>query len=221
MRPGQASMLEMKAYLEEIIEHRRREPQDDLITLLVQAEEEGDRLTVDEMVVMVIAVLVGGNNSTAHLLGNAIVTLARYPEQRERLRQNPELARTAVEEVLRFESPVQTTSRVAKEDIEIGGHIIPTGANVNVLLASANRDEAHFPEPDVFDVARQPNRHLDFAHGPHFCLGSTLARNVAQVAVLSVVQRLDNLELVNDAVEWAPGFAFRHPRTLPLSFTPA
>ena len=219
MRQGQVSMFEMKMYLEAIIEQRRNEPQDDLITLLVQAEEEGDRLTVDEMVVMVIAVLVGGNNSTAHLLGNAIATLARYPEQRERIKANPELTRTAVEEVLRFESPVQTTSRVAKEDIEIGGQLIPTGADINVLLASANRDDAHFPEPDVFDVARQPNRHLDFAHGPHFCLGSALARNVAQVAVLSIIERLDNLSLVNDTVEWAPGFAFRHPKSLPVTCT--
>lgn len=221
MRQGQVSMLEMKVYLEAIIEQRRRHPQDDLITQLVQAEEEGDRLTVDEMVVMVIAVLVGGNNSTAHLLGNAIVTLARHPEQRVRLKDDPQLIRTAVEEVLRFESPVQTTSRVAKEDIELGGQVIPAGANINVLFASANRDEAHFPDPDTFDVGRQPNRHLDFAHGPHFCLGSALARNVAQVAVLSVVQRCDNLQLVNDTVEWAPGFAFRHPKSLPVTFTPA
>lgn len=219
MRQGQESMLEMKAYLEAIIEQRRSDPQDDLITLLVEAEEEGDRLSVDEMVVMVIAVLVGGNNSTAHLLGNAVLSLARYPEQRARIKANPELARTAVEEVLRFESPVQTTSRVAKEDIELGGQVIPAGANVNVLFASANRDEAHFPDPDTFDVGRQPNRHLDFAHGPHFCLGSALARNVAQVAVVSIVERLNNLQLVNDTVEWASGFAFRHPKTLPVTFT--
>lgn len=221
MRQGQASMFEIKAYLEAIIEQRRREPQDDLITLLVQAEEEGDRLTDEEMVVMVIAVLVGGNNSTAHLLGNAIYTLARFPEQRERIKQNPDLVRTAVEEVLRFESPVQTTSRVAKEDIELGGHTIPAGANVNVLFASANRDEAHFADPERFDPARQPNRHLDFAHGPHFCLGSALARNVAQVAMASIIARCDNLALASDTPDWAPGFAFRHLRTLPVTFTPS
>ncbi|HUG16874.1 MAG TPA: cytochrome P450 [Thermomicrobiales bacterium] len=216
MRQGQASMLEMKAYLEGVIEQRRRSPQEDLISELVMAEEQGDRLSVEEMVVMVIAILVGGNNSTAHLIGNAILTLLRQPEAAASLRERPELSRTTMEEVLRFESPVQATSRVATEAIEVGGQTIGAGDNVSLLFGSANRDEAQFPAPDVFDVARSPNRHLTFAHGPHFCLGSALARNVSQIAVLSIVTRFPEMRLVNDEVEWNEGFSFRSVKRLPV-----
>jgi hypothetical protein len=218
MRRGQDSMLEMKSYLEEIIEQRRREPREDLLTELVHAEEAGDQLSMNEMVVMVVAILIGGNNSTAHLIGNSILTLIRHPEARERLRAEPDLIRPAIEEVMRYESPVQTTSRVALEPIELGGQSIQQGDNVNLMIAAANRDPDQFDDPDSFIIDRRPNRHLTFAHGPHFCLGSALARNVAQLAVLSVVQRCDDLRLVSDEIEWAPGFAFRHARTLPVTF---
>ena len=221
MRRGQASMLEMKAYLEAVIEERRRAPSEDLITMLVTVEEAGDRLTVDEMVVMIIALLVGGNNSTAHLIGNAVLTLARYPEELARVRQNPALTRTAIEEVLRFESPVQATTRVARERIELGGRTIEDGDGITVLFGSANRDEAQFLEPERFDVARQPNRHLTFAHGAHFCLGAALARAEAQAAVRAVIQRCAGLELASPDVAWLPGFAFRGPKALPVRFRPA
>jgi pimeloyl-[acyl-carrier protein] synthase len=176
MRQGQASMLAMKAYLEEVIAARRKEPREDLITMMIEAEEAGDRLTTDEMVVMCIALLVGGNNSTAHLIGNAILTLARHPEAIAQLRANPALIRPAIEEVMRYDSPVQATSRVAREPIEVGGQTIDAGQNIYVLFGSANRDEAQFPDPTRFDIARAPNRHLTFAHGPHFCLGAAVAR---------------------------------------------
>lgn len=219
MRQGQASMLEMKAYLETVIEERQREPREDLLTELVLAEEAGDRLSMNEMVVMIVALLVGGNNSTAHLIGNSTLTLLRHPEELERLRAEPDLIRTTIEEVMRFESPVQATSRVVKDaDIEIGGQTLRPGDNVSLLIASANRDAAHFSELDRFDITRRPNRHLTFAHGPHFCLGSALARNVAQVAVLTLVQRCEGLRLVEDEVTWAPGFSFRHPRKLEVTF---
>ena len=175
MRQGQASMLEMKAYLEEIIAARRVEPRDDLITQLVQAEEQGDRLTTDEMVIMVVAILVGGNNSTAHAIGNAVLTLLRQPAAVEQLRADPGLIRTAFEEVLRFESPVQSTSRVASEALELHGQTLGARDNVHLLIGSANRDEAQFPDPTRYDPTRQPNRHLTFAHGPHFCLGTSVA----------------------------------------------
>lgn len=221
MRRGQASMLEMKAYLEEIIAERRRSPQEDLLTELVHAEEAGDRLTTNEMVVMVVAILIGGNNSTAHLIGNSVLTLIRHPEALERLLAEPELIRPALDEVMRYESPVQTTSRVALEPIELRGQTIEAGANVNLMIAAANRDPRQFDDPDTFVIDRRPNRHLTFAHGPHFCLGSALARNVAQIAVLSLFQRCRNLRLVSDDVQWAPGFAFRHAKRLPVTFDPA
>jgi pimeloyl-[acyl-carrier protein] synthase len=217
MRQGQASMLEMKAYLEEVIEQRRRKPEEDLISELVMAEEQGDRLSVDEMVVMVIAILVGGNNSTAHLIGNAILTLLRHPESAKQLREYPGLIRPAIEEVMRFESPVQATSRVATEDMAFGGQMIRAGDNVSMLFGSANRDEEQFPEPDRFHIERHPNRHLTFAHGAHFCLGSALARNVAQIAVLSIMQRYPDMRLVSPDVDWNEGFSFRSVRRLPVS----
>lgn len=221
MRQGQASMLEMKAYLEDIIAARREEPRDDLITYLVQAEEEGDRLSTGELVIMIIALLVGGNNSTAHLIGNAIFTLARQPEALEQLRANPDMIATAVEEVLRFESPVQATSRVARDTIEIGGQTIEPGQGISLLFGSANRDERQFPNPDELNLARKPNRHLTFAHGPHFCLGSAIARAEAQIAVQTVVQRCVGLELVSDDADWQEGFSFRGLKHLPVRFTPA
>jgi cytochrome P450 len=217
MRRGQASMLAMKAYLEEIIEQRRREPADDVITMLVQAEEAGDRLTNDEMVVMVVAILVGGNNSTAHLIGNAILTLLRQPEALARLREDPSLIRPAIEEVMRFESPVQSTSRVAKEAIEIAGQTIEPGSNIHVLLASGNRDEAQFPDPTEYIIDRSPNRHLTFAHGPHYCLGTSLARTITQTAVLSLLTRFPDLRLASETPDWNDGFSFRSLKTLPVT----
>jgi hypothetical protein len=216
MRQGQASMLAMKEYLEEIIEQRRREPADDVITMLVQAEEAGDRLTNDEMVVMVVAILVGGNNSTAHLIGNVMLTLLRHPEALARLRNDPSLIRPAIEEVMRYESPVQATSRVAKEPIDLAGQTIEPGSNVHVLLASGNRDEAQFPDPDQYIIDRSPNRHLTFAHGPHYCLGTSLARTITQTATLSLLTRFPDLRLASDTPEWNDGFSFRSLKTLPV-----
>ena len=218
MRQGQVDMLEMKAYLEEVIEARRSDPRDDLLTLLVQAEDGGDRLSNDELVVMCVALLIGGNNSTAHLIGNVILTLLRQPAALEALRQDPSLVRGTVEEVLRFESPVQATSRVATEDFDLHGETIRAGDNISLLIGSANRDPRQFPDADTFDPRRHPNRHLTFAHGPHFCVGSALARNTAQIAVQTVVQRLGDLEMVESEPHWAPGFSFRHLATLPVTF---
>ena len=220
MRQGQAAMLETKEYMESVITERRREPREDLISELIAVEEAGDRLTTEEMVVMIISLLVGGNNSTAHLIGNTVLMLAREPEALAELRADPHLIRSTIEEVMRFECPVQTTSRVAAERIEIGGQVIEAGQNIFLVLASANHDEAHFPDPDRFDIHRHPNRHLDFAHGPHFCLGAPIARAEAQIAVSAVVQHCAGLSLVSDQVEWLDGFSFRGPKRLPMRFQP-
>jgi len=221
MRQGQLSMLEMRAYLAGTIAARRQEPRDDLITELVQAEEQGDRLSEDELFGMCVALLVGGNNSTAHLIGNAILTFIRHPEALEQVRADPELIRTAVEEVMRFESPVQATSRVVKERMEFRGATFEAGQGVVVLFGSGNRDGDQFPDPDRFDITRQPNRHLTFAHGPHFCLGASIARTVSQVGILTTIQRCADMQLVEDRVEWLEGFAFRGPKRLPITFRPA
>ena len=122
--------------------------------------------------------------------------------------------------MLRFESPVQATSRVAREEIRLGGQTIEAGQGIGLLFGAANRDEAQFADPDRFDIARQPNRHLTFAHGPHFCLGAAIARAEAQVAVLTVVQRCEGLRLATDEVDWLEGFSFRGPKALPVTFAP-
>ena len=218
MRQGQKSMLEMKAYLEVVIEQRRYDPQDDLITELVQAEAQGDRLSLDELIGMCVALLVGGNNSTAHLIGNAILTFARRPEALAQLLAQPDLIGLATEEVMRYDSPVQATSRVVKETMDFHGETFAAGQGIVVLFGSGNRDEAQFSNPTTFEMTRQPNRHLSFGHGPHYCLGVSVARTVAQVGILALLQRCQNLKLVNKQIEWLPGFAFRGPHALPITF---
>lgn len=220
MRQGQQSMVEMRDYLAGIIAARRRGPRDDLISELIAAEEGGDRLSEDELFAMCVALLVGGNNSTAHLIGNAILTLIRHPESLARILANPELIRPAVEEVMRYESPVQATSRVVKERMVYGGQTFEAGQGVVVLFGSGNRDPEQFPDADRFDITRQPNRHLTFAHGPHFCLGASIARTVTQVGILATIQRCADLRLVDEDVAWLEGFAFRGPRSLRVTFRP-
>lgn len=218
MRQGQKAMLEMRDYLEVIIEQRRRDPQDDLITELVQAEAEGDRLTRDELFGMCVALLVGGNNSTAHLIGNAILTLIRHPDALAQLLAQPELIAPATEEVMRYDSPVQVTSRIVKETMNFHDERFEAGQGIVVVFGSGNRDEAQFPNPDVFDMMRQPNRHLSFAHGPHYCLGVSIARTVSQVGILALLQRCRNMKLVSEKIDWLPGMAFRGPHILPVTF---
>lgn len=221
MRQGQKSMLEMKEYLEVIIEQRRVDPQDDLISELVQAEAEGDRLSLDELFGMCVALLVGGNNSTAHLIGNAILTFVRHPQALAQLLEQPDLIALATEEVMRYDSPVQATSRVVKEDMEFQGENFEAGQGIVVLFGSGNRDETQFPNPTHFEMTRQPNRHLTFAHGPHYCLGVSIARTVAQVGILALLQRCRHIKLISEQIEWLPGFAFRGPHTLPITFRTA
>lgn len=217
MRQGQASMLEMRAYLEAIIDERRREPREDLISELVAAEEAGDRLSTEELVIMVVALLVGGNNSTAHLIGNAALTLLHRPDVVAQLRDDPALVRTAIEEVLRWESPVQATSRVVRDEpIALAGREMAVGDSVHLLIGSANRDPAQFPNSDIYDPARRPNRHLTFGGGPHFCLGSSTARAIAQTAILALVERFPDARLASDDVRWQEGFSFRSVVSLPV-----
>lgn len=218
MRQGQKSMLEMKDYLETIIDQRRIEPQDDLITELVEAEAEGDRLSPDELFGMCVALLVGGNNSTSHLIGNAILTFIRHPAALEQLLANPELIGPATEEVMRYDSPVQATSRIVKETMDFKGTTFEAGQGIIVLFGSGNRDEAQFENPTKFDMARQPNRHLTFAHGAHYCLGVSIARTVSQIGIFTILERCRNLQLVDEKIEWLPGFAFRGPHRLPVTF---
>ena len=188
-----------RGYFLELIEERRRRPGDDLLSALVEAEEEGDRLTEEEMVAMVTLLFVAGHETTVNLIGNGLNALLRRPDQRDRLAADPSLVPTAVEEMLRFDPPVQLTGRNAVVDVELDdGFTIAQGQQVITLLAAANRDADVFDDPDRFDVGRQANRHLSFGGGIHHCLGAPLARVEGQVAVASLLRRFPKVELADD-----------------------
>src|SRR5262245_16528812 len=171
-------------YLRRLFQLRRADPQDDLITALVQAEEAGDALSEDELLGMVFLLLVAGHETTVNLIGSGTLALLQHPEQLDLLRRNPTLIKPAIEELLRYTSPVDiATERFAREDITIGEVTIPRGEQVLAVLGSANRDEQQFTNPDTLDITREPNKHLAFGHGIHFCLGAPLARLEGQVAV--------------------------------------
>ncbi len=193
---------ELSSYLRDLVEERRDQPRDDLLTGLIQAEEEGERLTEAEMISTIFLILFAGNETTTNLIGNGILALLRHPEQLERLRANPDLMRTAIEELLRFDGPVQLTTRFATESIKIDDHTIEAGDHVEFVLGAANRDPEQFPEPDRLDLGRRPNRHIGFGHGIHFCLGAPLARAEGQIAITKIVDRFPDLALVDENIEW-------------------
>lgn len=208
-------------YIRKLVKTKRTNPQDDMITALVQAEEAGDRLSEDELVAMIFLLLVAGHETTVNLIANGTVALLQYPDQLERLIAEPELIKPAVEELLRFAPPLDTaTERFAREDISVAGTTIPAGSLVFAVLNSANRDEQQFPEADQLNIARDPNRHLSFGLGVHFCLGSSLARLEAQTAINSLLQRTKDLRLAVPAEElkWRRGPILRGMQALPLLF---
>ncbi len=191
---------ELIAYLEPIIEQRRRAPREDLLSTLVQAEEEGERLTAEELLAFAILLLVAGNETTTNLIGNGTLALVRNPEQRDLLASDLELVPAAVEEFLRYDSPVQGLVRFAAADAIVGGQPIAKGDTVLVMVAAANHDERHFPNPDELDVRREGStRHIAFGLGPHFCLGAPLARLEAEVAFRALLGRFPSLQGTEDA----------------------
>jgi len=208
---------ELGAYLEEWAAARRRAPQDDLLSALVAARDEREALDDDELVSTVGLLLAAGHETTANLIGNGVVALLRHPETRAGLRARPELLPTAVEELLRFDPPVQLTSRLATQDLEIAGVRIPQGAELELHLASANRDPEVFPHPDALDLARGDNRHLSFGHGHHFCLGAALARLEGEVALGVLLRRFPDLALRDEPLVWRPGNVLRGLERLPVS----
>ena len=189
-------------FLRELIARKRREPADDILTGLIEAEEGGDRLTEDEIVAMLFLLIIAGYETTAHLITNMVLELLRHPAQLARLREDPSLIDSAVEEGLRYCGPVQGTKLAwASEDVTRHGVLIPKGAPVEPILGAANRDPAVFDDPETFDIGRSPNRHLGFSHGNHFCLGAHLARLEARVALGNLIARNPNLRLAVDPSE--------------------
>jgi len=196
---AQGSLDAMHAYTVDVIAARTRKPEDDLISALVSVEEQGDRLSPDELFGIVQVLLIAGQETTTHLIGNGLYTLLAHPDELARLRSAPALIGHAVDECLRYDSPVQVRTRVATGDFALGRQSIRAGQTLFLLLGAASRDPRVFADPDRFDAGREPNHHLAFGHGIHYCLGHALARLEARIALGTLIARLPGLRLDPDA----------------------
>ncbi|HTO71113.1 MAG TPA: cytochrome P450 [Myxococcota bacterium] len=213
---------ELGAYFKTLVEERRREPREDLLSGLVAAELEGSHLSFDEMLQMLILLLVAGNETTTTLIGNMVLTLLAHPEELAAVRADPERVPTAIEEVLRFSSPVQMDPRCATADTELCGQKIGKGTIVITWLGSANRDDSTFREPERFDTARRENRHLAFGFGTHYCLGSNLARLEAQTALRVLLRRTRGFRLAtSEPLPLHKSIVFRSFTKIPVELEPA
>lgn len=215
-RAAQDALVAMTEFFRKTVADRRRNKGSDLISLLIDIEEEGEALTEEELYAQCIALLFAGHETTRNLIANGMYTLLQNPEQTAELRQNPEMIRSAVEELLRFESPVQFTARVLKEKMEVCGQPIPRGWSVLCMLGAANRDPKQFKEPNQLNLKRLNNQHLAFGAGPHFCIGNQLARLEGQVAIITLVNRFPKMKLVGPRPEWVDTFGLRGLKALPV-----
>lgn len=215
---GNLAIEEMYAYFRDLIAARRQSPQEDLISAWIRVEEEGDLLTEQEILVNSCLLLFAGHETTTNLLGTGMLNLLRYGDQLIRLRENPALLESAVEEMLRFDSPVQMVTRLAKADFVVMGKQINKGDPIYIVLGSANRDRRHFNDPERFDISQRDSRHLAFGYGEHFCLGSSLARLEAKVVFEQVLAFFPSLSVATDQVEWKPDIMNRGLKSLPIAF---
>jgi len=215
-------IADMGQYFSQLAEERRRHPREDLLTGLVQAEVEGSKLTREEMLQMLTLLLVAGNETTTTLIGNAALDLLDHPDQLARLRRELDLIPSAIEEVLRYSSPVQMDPRCAKRRVELHGHAIEPNEIIVCWLGSANRDEEVFTDPERFDITRDDNRHLSFGFGPHYCLGANLARLEAQVAIRTLLTRTRSFARTGTGpLPLHPSIVFRGVTRLPVHLVPA
>ena len=208
-------------YLRRFLRNRRRDLRDDLTSALIRAEEAGDKLSEDELLAMVFLLLIAGHETTVNLIGTGMLALLEHPDQMDKLRQNPSMIKTAVEELLRYASPVfMSTERHAREDLNIQGVTIPRGGMTLGVIGSANRDETVFENADVLDIAREPNKHLSFGQGIHFCVGAPLARLEAQIAINTLLRRMPDLHLsvTPNVLRWRPSIFLRGLEKLPAAF---
>jgi cytochrome P450 len=218
MERAAASLAELTEYLTRLSDERRRRPQSDLLTALVQAVEHGERLTQEELTANVIILLSAGHETTSNLIGNGLLALLRNPDQMLRLRERPARAASAVEEMMRYDNPVQIAYRSAAEDVELGGKLIRKGQVVNSFLGAGNRDPERYSEPDRFNITRKEGRHLGLGLGIHFCLGAPLVRLEAQVAFTSLIRRFPELRLAAADLEWQEHPIFRGVKSLPVAW---
>ena len=213
------AMLTFTAYLVPLFEERRRAPRADLISTLVAAEEAGDRLGADELLTTVILLLVAGHETTMNLIGNGLLALLRHPDQLALLRTRPDLTPSAVEELLRYDSPVRRAVRIALDDASVDGQQVRAGEQVIAMLDAANHDPTVFPSPDKLDITRDARRHVAFGAGAHYCLGAALAGAEAQIALDALIA-LPNLELAIDEPQWRSLETLHAPESLPVTFRP-
>ena len=211
-------MERAREFFRAALAERRRERTDDLLSALLDVSEQSDRLTEDELLANAVLVLAGAHETTTNLIGNAMVALLRQPDQLRVLRDLPSLMDTAVEEFLRYDSPVQYLARTVGEEMTLEGRTLRQGEGVLLALGAANRDPDQFAEAETLDISRRENRHLSFGHGPHYCLGAALARMEASLALETLLRRAPGLRLATDTLDWQPSFAFRGLKSLPVEF---
>lgn len=212
-------LSEMDAYFRAIVRDRRgAKARDDIIGGLVAAEEDGRALSEDELVATAVLILFAGHETTANLIGNGLLALLKHPGEIARLRAQPQLAATAIEELLRYDSPAASVTRVAKQTVEYGGRRIAAGDRLFLMINSANRDGEQFPDPDRLDVGRADNRHIAFGYGPHYCIGAPLARLEGQIAFTRLLARLGDIALEEAPLEWSDNLVLRGAKAIPLCF---
>jgi cytochrome P450 len=223
--PGRAALMlktieEMTAYFRARLREQERQPTAGVINALLTAEVDGDRLTEEEVIANSIITMTGGQDTTTNLIGNGLLSLLRNPSELARLRADPSLMPPAIEELLRYESPIQYTTRLAPDDVEIGGRMIHKRQAVIALMGAANRDPNQFPDPDRLDIGRRENRHVAFSWGAHYCFGAPLARLEGRIALTAILSRLPNLALEPTTLVWRRNIAFRGLEALPVTFDP-
>jgi cytochrome P450 len=214
MAQGNQMAVDFAAYLRQIVEARRQQPQDDLISRLLAAGIQNEGLTEEELISLCVMLLFAGHETTVNLIATGTYLLLTHPDQLALLRNQPELIETALDEFLRLHSPIQATTRTAYANVEIGGKTIRRAESVTLLLGSANRDPAAFPDPDRLDITRRPNRHLAFGRGIHYCLGAPLAVVQAAIALNTLIQRFSTIRLLDGTPHWSDTFGFRGLREL-------
>ena len=212
------SLAKMRDYFRGLVVERRHGPRDDLLSALVAAEDRNDVLSEDEIVATSILLLFAGHETTTNLIGNGMLALLRAPRELARLRDDPALAESAVEEMLRYDGPSGVMTRIAAEDVAIAGAKIARGDRLFLMINAANRDPRQFDDPDRLDVAREPNRHVAFGAGIHFCVGAPLARLEAQIAVPALLTALSDLALGSAQLDWLDSLVFRGVRSMPVTF---
>lgn len=221
VRAAEEAEVVMVRYFRALVAERRADPRADLLSALIAAEEEGDKLTEAELVATAILLFAAGFETTTNLIGNGLLALLRHPAEAARLRAEPGLARSAVEELLRYDSPVQIDGRMALTPLDVGGVTVAEGEQVVTLLGAANRDPARFSSPDRLDLGRAESPPLSFASGIHYCLGAALARMEGQVVFTSLLARFASVELAVDEPAWRPGLTLRGLEALPVRVRPA